>query len=386
MLLLGTLAVLLVSARRNPITLPLYDYVEYWAAGRLNLTGGNPYSADELLALQQQVGWTETRALMMWNPPWTLSLTMPFGALDFAWSHELWLLMLLVVMCLSAHLLWRNYGGSDRTLWVPLVITATFMPVIVTLVMSQITPVVLLGLVGFLHFQERRKDFLAGAAAALVAVKPHLAHLFWIGVLLWSLQERRWMVLLGGTLAGLGFSAMPVLFNPHVFAQYMDAMLHHPPQHWVMPTLGTLLRQTFGWQHFWLQFVPPLAGVLWFSWYCYTNRGAWSWKERLPLVLLVSFLTSPYGSWTVDMPVLLVPIFAVAASCLRAGPRAWRTAAVLYAVIDGMALWQKLSPGEEVQFLWITPVLILAYLLLNAKSRRAMGCLEAPRAGVIPSI
>ena len=32
------------------------DYVEYWAAGRLYITGGNPYNPDELLPLQNQAG------------------------------------------------------------------------------------------------------------------------------------------------------------------------------------------------------------------------------------------------------------------------------------------------------------------------------------------
>src|SRR5262249_15787502 len=77
--LAGMMGWLIVRCLQHPVPLPLYDYVEYWSAGRLCATGHNSYSREELLDLQQQVGWTESRALMMWNPPWTLPLVMPFG-------------------------------------------------------------------------------------------------------------------------------------------------------------------------------------------------------------------------------------------------------------------------------------------------------------------
>ena len=75
----------LVSKLSNDPTIwPPDDYVEYWAAGRLNLEGANPYSKATLLPLQQSAGRelaTVDDAVMMWNPPWTLSFVMPLGAL-----------------------------------------------------------------------------------------------------------------------------------------------------------------------------------------------------------------------------------------------------------------------------------------------------------------
>ena len=41
------------------------DFVEYWAAGRLNFTGENPYDPVLMLELQRSVGFTGERALMM---------------------------------------------------------------------------------------------------------------------------------------------------------------------------------------------------------------------------------------------------------------------------------------------------------------------------------
>jgi hypothetical protein len=48
------------------------DFIEYWAAAKLLLSGGNPYSAAQLLQLQRTVGWSKNEALLMWNPLGTL--------------------------------------------------------------------------------------------------------------------------------------------------------------------------------------------------------------------------------------------------------------------------------------------------------------------------
>jgi hypothetical protein len=381
-LLLGVLVLLLVPILQRPIALPLYDYVEYWSAGRLGVMGRNPYSPDELLELQKQVGWGESRPLMMWNPPWTLTLVMPFGCLDFAQGHIVWLLCLVALLAFCTHRLCQIFQKDDRRLWIAAIVGVTFMPVIVTLTMSQITPIALLGFVGFLHFvtanrrleanEERANafrspillnDFLAGASAALVAVKPHLAHLFWIGLLLWSAHKRRWAVP-AGVVTGLAcLSTPPLLINPAVFVQYIDAMRRHPPQNWVMPTVGTLLRQWLGWEHFWLQFVPPLIGGMWFVGYWWLNHRDWSWPSRLPLVVIVSFLTSPYGAWTVDMVLFLIPVLGLACGALRCGVKTWLPLVLIYVAIDGLALWQKMTHSDEFQFLWIAPALLVVYLI-----------------------
>src|SRR5437868_5973933 len=124
---------LIVRCLQHPVALPLYDYVEYWSAGRLCVTGHDPYSRDELLDLQRQVGWTESRALMMWNPPWTLALVMPFGAAGYAASHMLWLLTTVLGLALCVYQLSRMYAVGRWQLCVGLIVGVTFMPTLVTL-------------------------------------------------------------------------------------------------------------------------------------------------------------------------------------------------------------------------------------------------------------
>ena len=94
------------------------DFIEYWSAGRLLLTGGNPYSPAELVAVQATVyGRAPAAPLIMWNPPWTLAFVLPFAALSFTASQFLWLLLNLFLLLWSTQHLWRLYaGGAAKSL------------------------------------------------------------------------------------------------------------------------------------------------------------------------------------------------------------------------------------------------------------------------------
>ena len=41
--------------------MPLHDFMTYWAAGRLFLTGRNPYSMSAMLAIETSLGWPYTQ-------------------------------------------------------------------------------------------------------------------------------------------------------------------------------------------------------------------------------------------------------------------------------------------------------------------------------------
>ena len=78
--LLVTLVILAAVLVTANISWPFDDFIEYWAAGRLNAVGQNPYDASELLRIEKEVGWTDSVAVMMYNPPWALAVAMPASA------------------------------------------------------------------------------------------------------------------------------------------------------------------------------------------------------------------------------------------------------------------------------------------------------------------
>src|SRR5437763_628311 len=104
--------------------------------------------------------------------------------MTYAWARR----------CSSPRETCRHVPLTSRRL-LALALACTFVPVYVAIIAGRISPLLLLGAVLFLTFVRRGNDLCAGAACALLAVKPHLAYLFWIAVLLWSIRERRWHVL-----------------------------------------------------------------------------------------------------------------------------------------------------------------------------------------------
>jgi hypothetical protein len=382
LVLLGLVAVTMIYVRQGVPDLGTDDFVEYWAAGRLNLTGDDPYGADELFALQLQVGWDESAPLMMWNPPPVLTLVMPFGLLSYSVARWWWLVtnVVLVVGCVGV--LWRLYGGKfQQYLWGVLALLC-FVPTVMVLHIGQIGIWVLVAFVGFLVFAERKAWGAAGALLVLGILKPHVAYLVWAALGLWWLRQRHWRVA-GGFLSVLALAwLIPTLINPPVTGQYLEAVRTAPPLYWITTTFGAYLRQWFGWQREWLQFVPSLMGLGWLVWYWPRRAATWDWKAEMPLLLLVSATTMSFG-WPFDLVVLLPAVIQMTIWVL-ADTSAWYRIGMLffYAVVNGVALWQLQSGVGADQYVWFAPTLLLAFLLVRARHRQPLAMRVAQPQGL----
>jgi hypothetical protein len=367
----------------DPSVWPPDDFVEYWAAAKLTLAGQNPYDGALLLPLQRAAGRDTDFAIMMWNPPWSLSAVLPLGLLPAREAQLLWLLVNLAATAFCADRLWLLLRGDPARRWLGLAGAFLFLPTLFALGSGQISPILLLGAVLFLEC-ERRADrnrnwhYLAGAATVLVAIKPHLAYLLWAGLAADALARGRWRTLAGGALAGLACAVLPLAFDPRAWHQYADAMANRPPSQWLSPTLGTLLRLAFGAEYFRLQFVPVAFGLAWFAWYRWKNRRNWNWAERLPLVLLVSFATAPYGAWPFDMVLLLPAALALflksrAAWEARPGwsPGSPRFTVAALAAINIACLAMNLAQSGSFLFLWVAPAMLLVSSLHSWQQKQS---------------
>ena len=127
-----------------------------------------------------------------------------------------------------------------------------------------------------------------------------------------------------------------------------------------MPTLGSLLRLAFGEGMFGLQFIPVFAGLAWFGRYWSRYERRWEWSEQLPLLLLVSFLTAPYGAWPFDM-VLLLPAAVWLVLRVR-GPMRGPVMVGLLAVNVGCLVLNVLRISSF-WFIWVAPAMLLLYTL-----------------------
>jgi hypothetical protein len=344
--------------------LPLYDFVSFWAAGRLNQQGLDPYDTDRLAALEREAEPRAGQVLVMWPAPWALTLLGPVSRLGPQVAYRVWALLLLAVLLFAADRAWLLAGGARERRGVALLVVFLFLPSYMVLVTGQLGPLLLLGLVGFLHFHRRGCDGAAGACLVLTAIKPQLTLLFWLALLLWAVDRRAWRLVVGGVVGAALLLACPLWDNPHLLQHYWHSLTGRTPTHsHPSPLLGTGLRALFGWQHFWLQFVPLVPGLVWLAWYWRRHRRDWDWGRQLGPLLFASFLVAPYGAWPFDLVVLLLPLLQATAGATEAGRRPAALAAAGFAAVNLLALAQLLGEAQYFWFLWLTPALLLAWAL-----------------------
>lgn len=343
------------------------DFIEYWSATRLLLAGGNPYSPAELLRAQQAAGWQQTEPLFMWNPPWTFSFILPIGWLDYASAQFLWFLLHALIVFIGARALWRIYGGESRRSRYAWISVLSFAPVHFVLLLGQIGPVILLGLIGFLHFAQRKAWTLAGASLSLVAIKPHLLYLLWLAWILWVVKERDWRAGAGALVAGALAAAMPLGWNTAVYGQYLQ-LIHNSealrPFDWATPSLGTAIAAWFAVRGAWIRWLPSGAGIVWFLWYWSRRRESWDWIAELPLVLLASVVTASFA-WTFDY-VVLVPALVQGAVWTSAADRGWqRRIAAIHVFITLAAVGSKILVRNDFWYFWLAPAYLCFYCYLR---------------------
>lgn len=352
----------------NPEVLPPRDFLAFWVVGHRNAQGLDPYDQAEVFALEKTIVPATSEPVMMWNPPWTLTVLMPFGLLSWRTAQLLWLLLQFGLVLFCADWVWRAWHGPEALRWIAWLVAILFTPTLFLIQMGQTSALVLAGIVGFLHFEKRGHGWLAGACLSLAALKPHLVILFGLAAILYALRQRRWSILLGGAGAGLVATLIPLACNPQVLNQYWQLMQDRPTDRIVTPALGTALRYLAGEEKAWVQFVPLVLGLVWFVPWWWRHRQAWNWAEQASLLLLVSLVIVPYGCWPFDLVILLVPVVELAARVSRDGRAAvigW--AAAVFVLIDGTALAFNLLVEDYFWFVWMAPALLAGYLAVRAR-------------------
>jgi Glycosyltransferase family 87 len=356
----------------NREVLKPYDFVQYWSAGQQTLHGQNPYDPDQLVPIQRTMYDGVRKAIMMWNPPWTLPLTLPFAALPWRTAQFLWLALQLAAVLVSADLFWRIYGGATEQRWIAWLAALCFGPTLFLLLMGQITGFVLLGLAGFLHFIRKNEPIGAGCCAALTAIKPHLLPLFALALVLEATRDRpiRRAIAAGACIL-LIFSLVPLIWNANVWQQYFAAMGRPPSENFETmrefehPTLGYYLRKVVAGEPFGMQFIPcliALFGLLVFWW---KNKADWSWQSVLAPLVLVSILSAGYGAWAFDLVLLLPAIIQMTVWVVQLRDR--RLIAIctsIYVLLNVWLLTSIREPGSQSNP-WIAPVVGISYLLFR---------------------
>jgi Glycosyltransferase family 87 len=352
----------------QPTSLPIDDYFHLWAAGKLNIQGKDPFSDQlvEQLRIFEGGNPSITKISVMLNPPWFITILIPFSLLSYPISRLVWLIFSIIQLLLSAMIFWHIYSGVRKLRWLAVLAVFIFGPTISMLMKGQITSVAVLGIALFLYFSnDRRKDWLAGISISLITVKPQTVILFWIILALWIIKEKRWIIPFSFCLSIITLSLITVSLNHAVFIEYFVIFSSYKISDWATPTIGSYLR--FFWlgiDKFWLQYLPAIIGGAWAVYYWFKHHQAWNWEKELPIILLASLVLSPY-SWSYDL-VISIPAIILVTHWLIKERKHWINLFVvlIYLSINTLDLFlhQKL---DEFWFIWLAPVFLLFYLLLQ---------------------
>ncbi len=336
------------------------DFVAYWAAGRLNAARQNPYNAEALFALEREVGRPPEEAsppLLIWNPPWLPLLFTPLGMLPYPFARALWLFLQMVALAWSADRLWLIGGGPRGYRLMAWGLAFLFGPALLTLKMGQISSLLLLGLVGFLHFAQRERWIASGVALSLLWIKPHVCYLLLGMLLLQILYRRRWALGAGLLWVPLAALLIVALMNPDALRGWLQILLEGPLRELATPTLGAWLRLFFGVERLWLQFLPSGLAAFFSIGFALRHRGQnWVNENNFPWWVLFSLLTMPYG-WTFDHMVALVALIPASVS-LGWRPRLpwWWVLWGIYVAVNGILMFVS---GNMFWHIWLAPFWLL---------------------------
>jgi hypothetical protein len=359
------------------------DFIEYWVATKLLLGGGNSYSPAELLAGQQALGRNQTDPLLMWNPPWTLSFTLPFGSLDYHTAQFTWFLLHSLIIFLGARLLWSDYGGSPETSRYATLSVLAFAPIYLVLMLGQIGPLVLLGLIGFIAGIKRKKGFLAGASLTLVSIKPHLTYLVWLALLLWAVKRQPWTMVAGFAIAAMLAVSIPLFFNPQIYSHYKDLLQTGEvvrPLDWATPSLGTALAELLAISDAWIRWLPSLIGVVWFLRYWARHAETWDWLSELPLLSVVSAASASFV-WTFDHVVFLPAVIQGAVWTCQSRLRSARALiGGLHAALGVALLAFKIFLPNDFWYFWVAPAYLSLFLYARATAGAEMSIRDTKEA------
>lgn len=308
-----TLVALAVVLVRDPGSAYRHsDMFQFWAAPRLLLEGRDPYDVADWAGIYAR----EARHPVATPPPparhiyplWSAVPLLPLAALPFDVAAPIWLAAQVLAVALAVRALAGVFALERRDRVVLYGLAAAFQPVWLIAGGGNVTGFVLAAFVAALALAARRPRA-AGAALALVALKPHPLILGAPAFILATDRSGRARLIAAAAAVFAALLAVTVPFDPDWPGKWVDAALARQ----VTPTGSNATVWTIGRV---LPGAPVIAPVL-----AATALAAFAlwWRRARPApaalvagsVALSLFLT-PHG-WSYDHILLLIPLAAVLA-------------------------------------------------------------------------
>lgn len=355
---------------------PLKDFVEYWTVAQLFLNHQNPYSLSAMMALQKPLGWAEPLPLMFLDPPWVLPLVLPLAFLSsypLAWL--MWSLTITASLVFCSRLLMDLYCADVRlpeisdTPFLRGLFIFSFYPVLLCLRFAKTTPLLLLGLAGFIWFGKRNQPILAGLCFSLASLKPNLVYL----VLLALVLTRSWTAIASSGVVVAALSGATMLIDHGIFSEYLG-FVRTPYMSLYPSAVGWILRLPFP-AHgtSWMQWLPTMGGLIWFGFHWRRHRNRWSWEEQMPILVTASLLTTSYAR-LYDQALLAIPVVYLFGQYVRTQGHLARKYVAIYTAVNFALIAGAMLTSP---FAYPVAPIVLTFLLFGSNASRNLGSVTA---------
>jgi hypothetical protein len=282
-----------------------------------------------------------------------IALLAPVSLVPFGLAKWLWLALLISALVMASDFCWQVYGGSTYYREVSWLASILFLPGLFALYFGQITPLMLLGIAGFLWCLRQQRETIAGVFLCMLLVKPHVVYLFWILLLVWALHSRRWKLLWTPAFVFLLLCFVALSLRRAVYRDYISAMQSsYGPLIWATKSIFTLMSFIGVSQRSWMALVfPNLVGVA-VATVIWTRRPRpFQWKDYVNPILFISLLTTGYV-WTQDWVVLMPAILQMLVWTEKMPARNWAWPVALLAVQGIFVFLERNAnyPGADLFF------------------------------------
>jgi hypothetical protein len=305
------LQVLTCLGFRSSIRSGAIDFRGYYTAGSMLRThqAALLYDLPTEHRLQNTLVAPAPLTLLFFAPPFAALLFAPFAFAPYGPALVLFAILNLVLLALAVRIMRPHLRPlTDRWRPTPLLLFLSFLPVGLTLVMGQLSILLLLISCATFTLLETGSPLLAGLIFSLALIKLQIAIPAAILFFLW----RRWRFTFGFLIGAVALAALSAaILGPHNLPSYVHTLTH------TSALAGTTLQSTVGigprrmanlyGLFFMLTPTNRLATTLTIAASLLLLAWAAMRKPSLPLALLVAILVS-YHLYPCDLTLLLLPI------------------------------------------------------------------------------
>lgn len=350
----------------NTNRLPNTDFFTYWLAGRLTLSGENPYSSETWIAGHHQYGATWIpNATFIYPLPLSLFFS-PFGFLSYYQAKIVWVTFSQLFIFLSLLILLNPYPRLlIKKYFIPLLAgVVLFRSTILSLFVGQLSGFLLFICACIVYLWETGKWWQGSILLPLLAMKPNLGVPIILVLLIYIVFQREGKALIAFAASGLVLLIAGWIQNPIWITEFLKAgNTKLIGTFGFSPTIWGLSSQLCDFQ---LNCVIGVGGLFSLLFLAGTIKlfikKSFSPAFVISMAITGTLFLTPY-TWPYDQLLLVVPIITVTMQMAKANYRLLYTVAI-FLLIDLLTMVLLTISAKINLEIWNAIIPISVYCIL----------------------